>query len=390
MVGAIVLLVFLFFITQPLLKGFQKQNPYFSVALMNKLYWYHGLFWLIYYLYATYNTSDSKGYFRRSTDYNGSWTDLYKTGTSFIDFVAYPFTNTFGFTYESVMVLFAWFGYIGFVYFYIFFIENTRMNIKLWGYNLITLLLFLPNMHFWTASLGKGSLIFLGLGMFTYAMRIPQKRILTLIIGSLIVFNIRPHMFLFLGLGAALGYFTGKDRVPGYQKVLICLAFFVVIAVSYDQILGVAKLNEDDVLGSFGEFSDKRASSLSSSGSGVDINNYPLPLKLFTFWFRPLFVDAPNALGIVSSLENVFYLVLVFKLWDKDFIGFLKSSSSLVKMCLIIFFTSSVALCFVMANLGIATRQKSMVMYFLFFVILSFLEFKRQKAMSYYVVAQPK
>jgi hypothetical protein len=380
MIGAFILLIFLYFVTQPILKSFQRKNPYFSIPLMNKLFWYHIFFWLVYYTYATFNASDSKGYYWGSANLFNAWFDAYDTGTKFINFMAYPFTKTLGFSYESAMLLFAWFGYLGFVYFYQFFLENSRFDTKLWGYDLITLLLFLPNMHFWTSSLGKGSLIFLGIGMFAYGMTRPQHRIWPLVIGSMIVYNIRPHMFLFMGVGAIFGYMTGKEKIPFYQKALVAVGFIGALAMFSDQILGVANIDEDNVLGSFEEFSTKRATSLSASGSGVDMNSYPLPLKLFTFWFRPLFVDAPNMLGIICSIENVFYLILTWKLVDKDFIKFLKDSSSLVKMSLTIFIGASIALSFVMANLGIASRQKSMVMYFLFFVILSFLEYKKIKA----------
>ena len=45
----------------------------------------------------------------------------------------------------------------------------------------------------------------------------------------------------------------------------------------------------------------------------------------------------------------------------------------MVKMSAIVFLLSSFALTFVMSNLGIIMRQKSMVMYFGFFVIYYFL-----------------
>ncbi|WP_116542306.1 hypothetical protein [Pontibacter virosus] len=288
------------------------------------------------------------------------------------------------------MFLFAWFGYLGFVHFYIFFKENVKLKLQLWGYDLLLILLFLPNMHFWTASLGKGSLIFMGIGLFAYAMRFPQKRLFALILGSVTVYMIRPHMFMFLGLGAVLGYFTGREKVPVYQKVLVYIAFAGGIFVMSDQILAMANINEEDVLGSFQDFSQVQAGRLSSSGSGVDITNYPLPLKLFTFWFRPLFVDAPGALGLFVSFENLLYVILAWKLVDKDFIPFLRKSTSLVKMSLVIFISSSIALSFVMSNLGIAMRQKSMVMYFLFFVVISFLEYKKQKKINFQLLRKRK
>jgi hypothetical protein len=390
MIGAIVLVFFLFLINQLILKSYQKKFSFFSIPLMNKLYLYHILFWGIYYTYTIFNKSDSRTYFARSAEFQGSWIDLFKSGTTFISFVAYPFTNLLGFSYEMAMLLFAWFGYLGFIHFYIFFKENVNLKLQLWGYDLLLILLFLPNMHFWTASLGKGSLIFMGIGLFAYAMRFPQQRLFALVLGSVTVYMIRPHMFMFLGLGAVLGYFTGREKVPVYQKVLVYLAFAGGIIVMSDQILAMANINEEDVVGSFQDFSQVQAGRLSSAGSGVDITSYPLPLKLFTFWFRPLFVDAPGALGLFVSFENLLYVILAYKLVDKDFIPFLKKSTSLVKMSLVIFITSSIALSFVMSNLGIAMRQKSMVMYFLFFVIISFLEFKKQKKINLFLLKKKK
>ena len=390
MIGAILLAILLHFVNQPILGSYRKRFAFFSASLMNKLYFYHLIFWGVYYTYTVFNRSDSKNYFERSSSFDQAWSELLVTGTRFIEFVAYPFTNTLGFNYEMAMLLFAWFGYIGFVHFYIFFKENVKLKLQLWGNDLLLILLFLPNMHFWTASLGKGSIIFMGLGLFAYAMRYPQKRIFALILGSVVVYMVRPHMFMFLGLGAVLGYFTGKEKVPLYQKIIVYVAFAGGLFILSDSILAFANLNEEDVVGSFQDFSQVQAGRLSSAGSGVDITSYPLPLKLFTFWFRPLFVDAPGALGLFVSFENLLYVILAYKLVDKDFIPFLKKSTSLVKMSLVIFITSSIALSFVMSNLGIAMRQKSMVMYFLFFVIISFLEFKKQKKINLFLLNKKK
>ena len=105
--------------------------------------------------------------------------------------------------------------------------------------------------------------------------------------------------------------------------------------------------------------------------------SYPLPLKFFTFWFRPLFFDAPGILGLITSVENLMYLLLFFKILKKDFITFIKNSTVVVKMSLVVFLLSSFAMTFVMSNLGIIMRQKSMVMYFAFFVIYYYLAQKK-------------
>jgi hypothetical protein len=103
------------------------------------------------------------------------------------------------------------------------------------------------------------------------------------------------------------------------------------------------------------------------------MSSYPIPVKLFTFWFRPLFIDSPGLVGQFSSVENLIYLLLFAKLFNRRFSRFILRAPYMVKMSAIVFLLSSFALTFVMSNLGIIMRQKSMVMYFGFFVIYYFL-----------------
>jgi len=158
-------------------------------------------------------------------------------------------------------------------------------------------------------------------------------------------------------------------------KFLIVIASVGFLAAASNSILAVAKLeNSENVISDFETFAESRSQGLSEkAGSGVAMSNYPLPVKLFTFWFRPLFVDSPGVLGIFSSFENFIYLLLFAKICNKRFIKFYRNSVYMVKMSAIAFLLTSFAMTFVMSNLGIIMRQKSMVMYFAFFVIYYFL-----------------
>lgn len=373
MVGVIILLIILFGLNQALFSRYSKKHKFFDKEKMNLLFLFHLVFYGIYYWYASFNLSDSNLYFRFLTNHNGSWTDTFGTDTDFIHFISYPF-YLIGFNYEMMMLLFSWFGYLGFVYAYLFFREKIPIRVKFLKMDLLTLILFFPNMHFWTASLGKGAPIFLGLMMFTYAIIEPKSRILLLLLGSIIIFHIRPHVFMFVAIGAILGYMSGREKIPLWQKIMVFSVMLGSLIMLQDQILGVMDLqNSDNIIEDFEVAAEKNANDLSNAGSGVNMTSYPLPLKLFTFWFRPLFLDAPNLLGIITSVENLIYLLLFLKICKKDFVKFIRKSPALVKMNLVIFFTTSLAMTFVMSNLGIIMRQKTMVMYFLFFVIYYYL-----------------
>jgi hypothetical protein len=379
MLGAFFLISVLFFITQGLFSSLSKKHAFFSKKLMNQLFWYHIVFLGIYYSYTIFNRSDSKMYFSRPQREGWDWFDYFGTSTTFIDFLSYPFINFLGFNYEMMMVLFAWMGYLGFVYAYLFFRENIPVKITVFkNFDLLTLILFFPNMHFWTASLGKGAPIFLGLMMFAYAIKSTKSRLMTLILGSILIYFIRPHVFLFVAVGTLLGYMSGKEKISFGRKLFIYIVMIGGLWLAQDQILGVVGLEgSENLVEDFGDFSEDRSESLSTSGSGVDMASYPLPLKLFTFWFRPLFFDAPGILGLITSIENLMYLLLFVKILKKDFITFIKNSTVVVKMSLVVFFLSSFAMTFVMSNLGIIMRQKSMVMYFAFFVIYYYLAEKK-------------
>src|SRR5690606_19397743 len=166
-----------------------------------------------------------------------------------------------------------------------------------------------------------------------------------------------------------IGYMTGREKISFGRKFLIIAGMVGGLIMVQDTILGMAGLDgSEDLVSDFENFSEERGGELSKSGSGVNMAAYPLPLKLFTFWFRPLFFDAPGILGLIVSVENLIYLLLFLKILKKDFIKFIRKSPISVKMSLTVFFLSSFAMTFVMTNLGIIMRQKSMVMYFLFFV----------------------
>jgi hypothetical protein len=273
------------------------------------------------------------------------------------------------------MLLFSWFGYIGFVYAYIFFTENIPVNVKVFKrYDLLTLLLFLPNMHFWTASLGKGALIFSGLMLFAVAIKKPRQRIFILLLGGYFVYMIRPPVMLFVLVGVMIGLLTGREKLGiGTRIILVLASVFFLYSVS-DTILGVANLqNSENVVDDFQVYSKEQSDRLETSSSGVAMQTYSLPYKLFTFWFRPLFVDSPSALGIFSSAENLLYLLLFFKIFNRRFLVFIRKAPYMVKMSAITFLVASYAMTFVMSNLGIIMRQKTMVMYFGFFVVYYFL-----------------
>jgi len=385
--GVLVLLVCLFFINEQFYKKIAQRHSFASVTMMRKIFLFHLLLALVYYLYAQFNASDSKQYYVVLSKMNISWGETITMTNWGVFFMAYPFVAFLDFSYEMCMLLFSWFGFVGFIYAYLFFGENIKEKVIVFKrYDLMTLLLFLPNMHFWTASLGKGSIIFMGIMMFVYGVKEPKKRFLTLLLGGFFIYCIRPHVMFFMIVGVLFGLFFGKDqKISTVTKFFIILSAVVFLYFAANSILAVANLQKsENLVDDFTEFALIRSEGLSEhAGSGVDMSNYPLPLKFFTFWFRPLFFDIPNVVGIFSSIENLIYLLLFLKVCNRNFITFLRQAPYVVKMSAMVFLLTSFAMTFVMSNLGIIMRQKSMVMYFAFFVIYYYLADKKRKEKMY-------
>ncbi|WP_268035805.1 hypothetical protein [Algoriphagus sp. PAP.12] len=369
--------MFLFFLSQPILNNLQKEHKWLKAGLLNQMYWFHMFFGLVYWAYAQVNRSDSVVYYRSYLHYK-SWFEAFEPGTLFIEWINYPFAKWLGFNYDMMMFFSTWVGFWGFVYFYCFMKENLRFNPKFEGWDAITIFMFLPNMHFWTASLGKGAYIFAGLALLTYGLSWPGKRIIHMVLGGFICYMIRPHILFAVLIGMGVGFILGREKVPVYQKYLAALAGIAMSIFVYEDLLTFLGYDPNNVLQSFEEESALNSQRLQSAGSAVDMSSYPLPFKLFTFWFRPLFVDSPNALGLVVSMENALYIYMFSKIFKKSFLEYIRLAPAMVKMSAVVFISISISMTFVMSNLGIIIRQKSQIMYFMLFVIVAFMDWEKR------------
>lgn len=67
-------------------------------ALLKKLFYYHTFLFVVYFLYALFNPSDSRRYYIKVViNYGGlDWFSFYGTSTTFIEFVTYPICKISG------------------------------------------------------------------------------------------------------------------------------------------------------------------------------------------------------------------------------------------------------------------------------------------------------
>jgi hypothetical protein len=381
MFGAIILLLTASVIVFVITRRIGARYPNVNVKFLRVLYLYHLLLSVAYYVYVMFNPSDSKAYFNKVVgDFRGdTWFSFYGTSTTFIEFLGYPFIKYLGFTYESMMVIFSVIGYFGFVYFYLLFKESIRFRHKFLGVDLTTLILFLPNLHFWSSSFGKGSIIFFGIALFFYGLFKFPKRLLVILIGGLIIYHVRPHVMLVILVSSTVAFVFSAKGISPFWRVSFLLVSFGAFFFIYQDVLTLVGIDEEEAV-TEGFNLTHRAAELSKATSGVDITGYSLPIQVFTFLYRPLFFDAPGMLGIFVSFENIIYLLLTLKfLTSVRSYNFLFTASFLAKSAFISFIMISIALAQIAGNLGLAMRQKSQVMILFLFVVMLFLDREKMR-----------
>jgi hypothetical protein len=330
------------------------------------LFGVHLFFGLVYLLYAYATRSDSGEYYRITVQ-TKSWAELFQTGTFFIRFLCYPLSNILGLSYNAVMFIFSFVGFQGILLFYLAARENIpKMSVVFGGMTLLEILFILPNCHFWSASLGKGSIMTFAIGLTFYGLSRFNSRFPHLMIGAFLVYMVRSHMLLAIIIGLVLALFFSQSGIKWYVRYSLLIISFLAVFMLSDNVLentGTESLNIFD-----SKKIETRAKELGKGNSGLDLANYNQGFKLFTFIYRPLFVDAPGLMGIISSFENIFILFLSFHFLI-NFPSFWNVSTGFHKTAFFVFLLAAISLAQISGNLGIAIRQKSQIFPLLFFVL---------------------
>ena len=103
---------------------------------------------------------------------------------------------------------------------------------------------------------------------------------------------------------------------------------------------------------------------------------------MFAYLFRPLFIDAHSVLQLLASFENLFLLILIFKWLSsikfkiRKWYKILKEPDKILFVYLIV---GWIVLAASMYNLGLASRQKYMLLPVLFILIFRDLHYNKNR-----------
>lgn len=343
-----------------------KNIPYYYWLLLG----YHLIFtYFAYKIRVERGMADSQLYwFQKEYTQGKSWLDFFKYGTDFILFLNYPFVKI-GIPYWGGFLLYGTIGFLGIIQWIRWVKVLVKDTFIIGNTNWLWLVFLLPNLHYWTASLGKEALLFWGIASVFYALATHRYTSFSFIAGSLLVLIVRPHVAMLLFTAIFLVLFFQKNYSLKRRLILLSISLIVLLVIVYMafQLSGIRYFNWHRIQ-YFNEFS---ILSFKHSGSYVPMLDYNYCYKLFSFHFRPLFFDANNVSMMLASLENV----VMFLLFVLALLVILRYYSQLVFpswMKITFWFTLLVTIIYVerYANLGIFMRTKVMFQPFLLIALL--------------------
>lgn len=352
--------VLIFVLGYSFIQSFAAKLSEENLSTLKKMFLFHFIFGTYFCFFVQ---GDAVGYWKQAkfmsyADFIYSLTE--DQGTYFILALNYYPSNVLDLSYFTGTMLYSLIGFIGLTYFYVMAVELIPNDPKFKEYYLFPLLFFLPNLHFWSCAVGKDTLLFFCIAIFTYGLMQPIKRMPMIIIGLLLAYFIRPHITLFMLLGFGIAYFSGKN-ISVFQRILFFGVMIGIAVVILPKVMEFAKIEEASV-DSFNKFSETKAALLStaSSSSAVDISSYPFPLKVFTFLYRPFFFDINGIPSVLASFENLLLLVLSFTILKNKPLQTFKNAPFVIQGMVYFLVIGTLAFSQTLGNVGIMIRMRNM------------------------------
>ncbi len=369
----LLLVVFVSLLTIGIIANKLKLNLFLSYSI----YIWHSIFNIIYIIYVYYDKGDATKYFFRSLN---EFHILNAVGAKFIVSFTAIFSQFFAFNYLSVFIIYNLIGTIALLLLVNIFINkkySTDYKTKI----IILIIAFLPSLSFWTSAIGKDTIYFFGTSLLLWTIFNLNKNILVKYFALILLFLIRPH-YGFIGL--AIFVFFDLVLSKSTIKTLYVKIFFIIFIVLISPFLFNYILNfvgyysvtgyEHFHLEGFLNFLEVR-SRYGFSEAFYDVYTMPFILKLISLLFRPFIFEANNIFQFIIALENLFlFLLIIYLIYEKIIIIIFKgikfpSADRLTLYTYTFFYLFFLSIS--VANYGIASRQKWMILPVLIVLLLT-------------------
>jgi hypothetical protein len=241
----------------------------------------------------------------------------------------------------------------------------------------LALVLFAPSVAFWPSSIGKESLMQLGIGTVALATscllrhRLASAAVLGLA-GGWLLWVVRPHVLALVTLAAGFAYAAGKVRGKGGAMRsfmarpvgLLAVVLMVAFAVSQaTEFLGIEDLSLSSIEAELDE-NTERTSQGGSEFQNEDnsLNPLRLPQGAVTVLLRPFPWETDGSLQLLASFESVLLAVLIVARLSSVRASLARARSSpflIYCWTLVILYAATFSS---IANFGLLVRQRSLVL----------------------------
>lgn len=294
-------------------------------------------------------------------------------GTAFTEVVTGFIYAIYTPSFLGGFLIFAILAFVGQLLFYAAFRPSSPPE-RLKTYAIVVL--FLPSLVFWPASIGKDALMVLFLGVAAYgASRMLAKYQLSALLfiapGLILAAEIRPHVAAILGLALVLALLFGKpprkfEKSPKRAvMILFSIAGAALALATFASTFNVSVegtgATQDP--GAFLEDVEEQTSRGGSQIGGAAVTSpAQLPMAILTVLYRPLIHEGRSAQVLLSALEGT--ALLAFTIWKFPVMWrnkrMLRERPYLL-MCF--FYTGGFIIAFsAILNLGILARQRVQVL----------------------------
>ncbi|WP_077338259.1 hypothetical protein [Pseudocolwellia agarivorans] len=336
------------------------------------LYLWHTVMCFVYVAYASKNPADANRYFKsENLDFAH-----FSLGTHAIEL----FTNIlklFDLSYLGCFLVFNIIGIIGLLTFSATLqglTEKSKPRIKWFA----LIIIFLPSVSFWSSAIGKDAFSFMATGLALWASLNIKQRKTILVIAILSMLLVRPHMAGIMVIAISVAIMFDKNANIQIKTVLavlssITMVFLIPFALNY------AGVGDNVSADGLQDYLSKKQGHNMAGGSSLDISSMSVPMKMFTYTFRPLPFEAHNITALLASIDNVL-LLLLFVVGMRHLRNtHVKQDPSNRIFMWAYGIGSLIILSLTTANLGIAMRQKWMFLPMLIYLFMSAVVFATER-----------
>lgn len=334
------------------------------------VFFFHYLIGIVYIIIShLYEYTDSIGWYLNSGNFLKNNMILDHLFSNYLISNNYLYILNFIFILSKISffntnLIFNFFSSIGLVFFYYSLIKY-RISEKLNTKNVILLFFFLsPSFMFWTSGISKDSLIFFFCSFMIYTLdRNGKKNYFIIILLIFFIYFIRPY----IGIIFILSFIFYLILFYLPRKYFFSLLFILGIIFLY---------NYNNLIYIFNKIISYRYMLLDSYdntylGISKDMN---FVFRSINFFISPFFFNTKNNfMLIIISFENLFLLIFLISLFiNFRFNLFLKKKNNIDWFILIYILLATFFLSQTTSNLGIAFRQKWMIIPFLIYFLIKY------------------